>query len=245
MEDRSLLVSDLDGTLLGDAAATRRFDSWYQDRCSSWILVYASGRSFDSVIESVRESDLPNPAAIIGSVGTEIRWYPSGQAPAAWRDGFDSAWSADRVVRALGGHSELERQPAEFQSEYKVSYFLHDACPDFLARIQSQLVDSGIAADVIYSSGRDLDVVPKGANKGSAAEFVAGACGVSADRVIVCGDTGNDESMFRRGFRGVMPANALDELKALAGERNYLASALFADGVIEGINYWRKVAESK
>lgn len=245
MEDRSLLVSDLDGTLLGDDAATERFRAWYRGRRDAFILAYASGRFYQSVVDSIRSTALPQPLAIIGGVGTQIHWFPSGDVAEAWRARFDSTWDAGGVASALDAFSELERQPDEFQSPHKVSYYLRAHGPDCIAAIRSELAKRGIAADVIYSSSRDLDIVPRGVNKGTAAGFLARALGVPSDRVIVSGDSGNDASMFVCGFRGVIPANAHAELRALAGTSHYLASASFADGVLEGIDHWRKVAGSE
>jgi hydroxymethylpyrimidine pyrophosphatase-like HAD family hydrolase len=81
-------------------------------------------------------------------------------------------------------------------------------------------------------------VLPRGANKGSAARFLAYALRVAQQRVIVCGDSGNDAAMFGLGWRGVIVSNALPELKALGGESIYHASGSFAAGVLEGVRHW-------
>ena len=39
---------------------------------------YASGRFFESVEEDVRTTPLPEPLAVIGGVGSEIRSFPEG-----------------------------------------------------------------------------------------------------------------------------------------------------------------------
>ncbi len=74
-----LIVTDLDNTLLGDAAATGSFIRWWNERAHRMQLVYASSRSFRSVASSIDETGIPAPAAIICGVGTEIRYYPSGE----------------------------------------------------------------------------------------------------------------------------------------------------------------------
>lgn len=240
MSGRILLVSDVDGTLLGDEAATERFAAWCRARGDGLLLVYASGRFFASVVESIRTTSLPRPHAIIGGVGTDIRLYPSGDVLSAWHRSFDSAWNAGRVREVLAGEPGLVAQPAEFQSAHKVSYFLPDASGTRLRELDRKLSGASIPADVIYSSRRDLDVVPAGANKGTAAAFLARTWDLSWEQVMVSGDSGNDLALFRQGFRGIVPANGHEELKALPSATTYQAAAPYAAGVLEGLEYWDK-----
>jgi hypothetical protein len=44
--------------------------------------------------------------------------------------------------------------------------------------------------------------------------------------------------MFAHGFRGVIVANALPELKAIRGERAFLSERSHAAGVLDGLEYW-------
>ena len=84
MEGRSLLVSDLDGTLLGDDEALARFAEWYEANRTNLGLVYATGHFFDSVVALVESTCLPEPDAIIGAVGTEITWYRGSGPVEEW-----------------------------------------------------------------------------------------------------------------------------------------------------------------
>lgn len=232
-----LVISDLDGTLLGDDEALQRFAAWYESQQDRVLLAYSSGRSFASVTASIRETHLPDPIAVIGNVGTQICRYPGGLPVPGWPKVGVMNWSADRVRAALADVPGLQLQPEEFQSPHKVSFFLHNA-GDLLHEVQHRLQDAQLAADIVYSSQRDLDVLPQGANKGSAARYLAHALRVSDERVIVCGDTGNDIAMFRVGFRGIIVGNALPELKALANGHAYLAQRSHAHGVLEGMLHW-------
>ncbi|HTN77299.1 MAG TPA: HAD-IIB family hydrolase [Pirellulaceae bacterium] len=233
-----LVVSDLDGTLLGQAEALQRFAHWHAERSEQVLLAYSSGRSCASVVESIRKNDLPEPVAIIGGVGTEIERYPGGGVVRGWPSAGPPAWSAQRVREALANIGRLELQDEEFQSTYKVSYFLHDALPHELPEIRACLSGFGLACDLVYSSQRDLDLLPSGVNKGTAARYLAKALHVPASRLIVCGDSGNDASMFQQGFRGVIVANALPELRSRQGDDIYHASQAFAAGVVEGLDHW-------
>jgi len=238
VDRRGLLASDLDGTLLGNERALERFAQWFEERRGRFLLAYASGRFFDSVVDTIRGTALPEPDAVLGGVGSQMVSYPSG-AP-IWLPGenHNGAWNADKVREALRGVPGLTLQAGEYQSARKVSYYLEGADLGRLAEIEKRLRDAALAADTIYSSARDLDVLPRGVNKGSAVGHFARWARVDPSNVMVSGDTGNDLSMFERGFRGIVVANAEPVLRSLVGETVYQARAEHAAGVLEGIEYW-------
>lgn len=238
MARRILLISDVDNTLLGDDLDLARFRAWYEQHRSDVRLIYNSGRFYESVVESVRTTFLPKPYAIIGGVGTELRFYPSGRPVFAWEEHLYNHWDADRVRDTLADFDRLERQPDEFQSDFKVSYYLRRASPQELEMILIDLRAASINADLIYSSQIDLDLVPAGFNKGSAAKFAADYFGYLPEEVVVCGDSANDLAMFNFGFRGVVVGNAHSELTALDSPLIYQSAHSFAAGVLDGLEHW-------
>ena len=64
-------------------------------------LVYASGRFFDSVRQDVRTTRLPEPYAIAGGVGSEIRFFPGGEDDPLWIECISQGWSEQVVRRVL------------------------------------------------------------------------------------------------------------------------------------------------
>ena len=123
----------------------------------------------------------------------------------------------------------------------KSSWFLDDADETALSEIETALAEAEIDARIVYSSGRDLDILPKAADKGAALAWLCGQLGIGVDEAVVAGDTGNDKAMFDLPtVRGVIVGNALPELASLADQddRFFRAAATEADGVIEGLRHW-------
>jgi hypothetical protein len=161
MNNRILLATDLDGTLLGDDDALRRFVEWLRVRRSEIVLVYATGRTADSMKRLVVETGLPAPDYVVGLVGTEIVEFSSRKPVGNWMTRNRDAWNAEKVRKTLGQFSELVTQPEEFQSKHKVSYYLRRASPRQLETIAEALKAADIAAEIIYSCEEYLDFVPK------------------------------------------------------------------------------------
>ena len=237
MEDRCLLISDVDGTLLGDDEALAAWARWYDGRRHRVSLVYNSGRFVESVQESVAMTELPTPDAIIGGVGTEIHCHKSEARLDGWPLAGDG-WKPSRIRALLGIYSELTLQPAEFLSDYKISYYALSATVELFDDMRKRLAAAGCECDLVFSSQRDLDVLPKGVNKGTAAAHLASHWGFSRDQVCVSGDTANDLAMFQHGFQGIVVGNALAELRRLDGSSVYHATQSHAAGVLEGVRHW-------
>lgn len=236
-----MIVTDLDGTLLGDDGAILRFKNWLDSMAGQVVLVYASSRFLESIDASEAKHDLPAPAGAIGGLGTQARIggmsdpLPEWPAPYSLR-----RWSADIVSETLESVKGATRQAERFQSRYKVSYDFPDADDQDIFAIRKRLADRGVAANVIHSGGKFLDVVPSGIDKGAAARFLQRRFGVPTDRVVACGDSGNDLALFSCGFRGVIVGNASEELNGVDSPSVYRARASHADGILEGIDAWSR-----
>lgn len=238
-----LFSTDLDGTVVGDAEATHRFAQFWQSLPDDIrpVLAYNSGRLIDDQLELIAETGLPEPDFIIGGVGTMLynKADPtiSGRFSTAIAAGFDPG-AVERVIAKITG---IEKQPARYQHALKSSWYLYDSTRDALSDIQQRLEGEGLQAQIVYSSGRDLDILPHNANKGFAALWLANHLGIAPSDIIVAGDTGNDKAMFEiPGVRGIIVANALEELRQLGetNDRLMIADFPMADGVIQGISHW-------
>ncbi len=239
MADRRLLVSDLDGTLLGDPAALDRFARWLADERDGFVVAYATGRDLASVQAAVRDEGLPVPDAILAAVGTEM-YDGAGRDWPGWSDRFDGSHH-ERVKGALAGLDWLIPQEATYQSGRKASFDAYDLTDARRAAVERSLAATAVAATLVYSGNRYLDIVPSVAGKGPATRFLADALGIPHGDVLTFGDSGNDLDMLDGGFRGTMVANALPELVALAAPEVYRSPASYADGVLDGIRHWSAV----
>jgi sucrose-6F-phosphate phosphohydrolase len=236
-----MIVSDLDGTLLGDEAALEEFAAWLAPQRSEFRLVYNSGRFPDSVRTSIAKSALPEPDAIIGGVGTQIELFETRKPLAGWPD-IDGHWDAQIVRQVLADEKRLRGQPEKFLSDRKVSYFVNQATSEELTAWQLKLQAVGMHTRMVYSSQRDLDFLPAGCDKGTATAFLAEEWEFAPERVMACGDTANDCALFAQGFLGIVVGNALEELKMLDAPQIYHATGHFAAGVLEGVMFWRERA---
>jgi hypothetical protein len=98
----------------------------------------------------------------------------------------------------------------------------------------------------VYSSDRDLDVLPKLADKGNALEWLLRCLRISSEEVLVGGDSGNDAAMFLLPkVRGIVVENAQPELlEAVLSTRPFLAHSICADGILEGLRHYGLIGET-
>jgi len=244
-----LLVSDIDHTLLvddgdaasGDPAALARLAEALAS--SGVAFAVASGRSLELIEAALAAHALPQPVAVISSVGSEIH-YPAGEASerrwladAGYARHLQPHWDRAAVLSALDGVPGLRPQADEAQRRFKLSYLADDDGAVEAAR--AALAAAELRVTVIHSHGSFLDVLPARASKGKAVRYLSQKWGVAAERIAVAGDSGNDEEMLRAPFKAIVVGNHAPELAHLAGKRGvYVASGAYAAGVLEGLRHW-------
>lgn len=250
MKPVRLFSTDLDGTVVGNHEATARFREFWDSLPEETrpLLVFNSGRLIDDQLELLDSVPLPRPDYIIGGVGTMLSRQDEPRISQAYTSQLGAAFDADKIASVMKDVPGISLQPDRYQHGLKSSWYLHDADDDTLADIERRLNDNGVAARIVYSSARDLDVLPRAADKGAAIRWLCYHLGIGLDETVVAGDTGNDRAMFELpGVRGVVVANALEELKSLAiGKHNMIiAPKEEADGVVTGLKHWISSSETQ
>jgi sucrose-6-phosphatase len=245
----SLLVTDLDHTLVGNDESLARLNQ-ILDRCRQDLgtkIVYATGRSRASYQDLTTIQSLLVPDALISAVGTEIYVGDATSSDPEWVARLSTNWHRGRIVELASRFADLELQPAAEQRPFKVSYYLS---PSVAAAVVQQLQElfahNALDVEVIYSGSKDLDILPSGGDKGTAVQFLRDRWQVEPEKSVVCGDSGNDISLFKYGReRGILVGNAQSELRLWHElhpvNYHYLAVAECAAGILEGLKYFQFV----
>ncbi|MBI9107058.1 MAG: HAD-IIB family hydrolase [Spirochaetales bacterium] len=251
-EHIQLLSFDLDGTLTGNPDATLRFRKTWEglEEEKRPLLCYNSGRLLKSTLELIDFSDLPAPDYCICGVGTLIYDYKKDSQIKEFLSTLTTGWDLGKVREILNTFEDIKEQPAKFQDRFKSSWFLYDASLEKIKEVNSELTKAGLKVNLVYSSSRDLDILPVYANKGNALKWLIDQIGIEAESVIVGGDTGNDSSMFLiPGIKGIVVENAQPELYAATIKvPTYIAKQTIADGILEGLLHYGvicKIADTR
>jgi sucrose-6F-phosphate phosphohydrolase len=236
-----MLATDLDGTFIGDDRAMEML--WRELDELGVAVVFSTGRHLPAIYDFYETAATDRrAAACITMVGTEI-WHRSGDGyllDDGWSDHIAAAWDRREVDAVVGAVPGVERQPEEWQSPFKASYFVDDLAPVVVDGIHALLAERGLDAKVVYSAGRFLDLLPLRSGKGEAVVYLADELELARGDVVTAGDTGNDLDMMRPelGVRSIAVGNATAELRDFVAPNVYHAKADHAAGIREGLEYY-------
>lgn len=234
-----LLVTDIDGTLLGDAGALAELLGLLESASERLAMFIATGRRLGSAVRALKKWKIPIPDVLITSVGSSIYYGEKALFDHAWRAHIDYRWDAEAVRAAMEELPGLELQPELDQATHKVSYVYDSDRAPSPPEIRQHLREHRLSVNVVYSHGMFLDVLPLRASKGLAVRYLAMKWGLGLASVLVVGDSGNDEDMLRMGAHGVVVANYSAELEPLRRHpRIHFAERSNAGGILEGIRHF-------
>jgi sucrose-6-phosphatase len=241
-----LLVTDLDHTLVGNDAALTELNAWLSAHRSAWHLIYATGRSFASAKQLQAEANLLEPDYWVTGVGSEIYAQLNGEirCDRTWIDRLSHHWHYPTVAAIAAQFDELVPQEESAQNPWKCSFELSlPNTEEILAQLQSTLNQSGLATQIIYSSYKHVDILPKAGNKGNAMQYLMAKLQQSPQDTLACGDSGNDISLLAQGTKGVIVGNAQAELLSWYEHNQHprllLAQAHCAGGILEALAHWQ------
>jgi sucrose-phosphate synthase len=241
-ESKSLIISDIDGTLIAPEHGDPGIDElkyYLQNRPSGISFALSSGRNFDLVKEVVDDYKL-DVDFIVCSVGTEI-YYDTEltSKDEDWSAYLDFKWNREKIVESLDSLKWLELQEEVAQNPHKISYYC-DPEKYNEEKIKSRLGNDWYHINVISSHNRFVDILPKRASKGNAILYLCHKWGLQLNKVYACGDSGNDMDMFREPINGIVVGNASEELSHLRTRKKlYVAKQYAAAGILEGLKHFK------
>lgn len=242
--DRALFTS-LDLNLIGDGDSLAAFLQAMQVHRKSIIFGIATGRRLDDALATLRQHNIPQPDVLISGQGTEIHYAPNLTVDAVWARHINHLWSRQMVSDILKEIPGLVMQPKNYQSAFKISYYIDPAVAD-IQEIRQALLRNEQAVNVVFSFGQFLDVLPVRASKGLALRWCAEQLGFPLESTLVAGVTGADADMLRGNTLGTVVDNRhLAELSGLANiEKIYFAKKPHAAGILEAMDHYKFFADA-
>ncbi len=150
---RTLLASDLDGTLIPLEREPQHLRAVEElvsavKSAPGLGLAYVTGRHLALAEEGIAEVGLPAPDWFVCDVGTSVyRRTDSGfEVDSNYRGEMQDALGVLRsedVREALGELEGLELQEAEKQAEFKISFYTEGRHEPYVARVEQVLADAG------------------------------------------------------------------------------------------------------
>lgn len=259
--DRSVLATDLDGTLIPlegndqNCRDLRRIGDHFL--AGHGQLVYVSGRHFESVQQAIKQHDLPLPHWIICDVGTSV-YQRESVAEFRIVDAYQQRLAQimggigmDDVQSRLATVSSLTLQESFKQGPFKLSYYSDaDRLQSTVDEVRSRVADLPlelIASIDPFNNDGLLDVLPAGVSKAYALRWWADLGTLGMDQIAFAGDSGNDLAALTAGFAAIVVGNAAPSLvdavrqahqQAAWTNRLFVAPSVATSGVLEGCRYF-------
>lgn len=238
MKKKYLLATDLDGTLVGDTLAMKELFNYYEENNFNIQLVYITGRHIESAQQLIETEQLPIPDVLICDVGSSI-YTPSNKTQMIedyeWANHVQANWFPGEILKIV------QEQNLHLQENIphakRVSVIVEDEAK--LKSICQRLTQTNLKYKFIYSSGKDLDILPQNSGKGNALAFVLEKYYSNDYNILVAGDSGNDLEMLSLGYPSVIVGNAEKELQTIKNTPVlYKAKGYFAKGIKEAWEFF-------
>ena len=233
------LICDIDNTLLGERASQNKVMDWIFCHQQDVAFAVATGRTIESTVSILNKHQVKIPDVMITSVGAEIYYGKKLVPDIGWSAHIRHLWRRDCLVDAFLKFPGISLQPDNTQREFKLSYFAKPGQIPSINEIYDYLHTLKLYANIIYSHGEFLDILPIRASKGHAIRYLAYKWDLPLKNFIVAGDSGNDIEMLAGDTLAIVVGNHSPELDILKNqEQIYFSKDHYAAGILEGIEYY-------
>lgn len=234
------LLSDIDNTLAGNAAALARFQDFLETQ-PGILFGIATGRSLHAALAILKDIAAPIPRILVTSVGSEIYYTTSSSWLLRHDEDFarhiDHEWDRGAIAAFMRERKGIVAQGPMEQRRFKLSYFA-DLSPDDVEALRDALRSKGLRTNVVYSHGRYLDILPARAGKGKALRWLAQRFGIGRAATFAAGDSGNDVDMLLAAGTGLVVGNHDSEIAHLIDAPNIrFCEAHYAGAIVEGMEH--------
>ncbi|MCA9192055.1 MAG: HAD-IIB family hydrolase [Planctomycetales bacterium] len=243
-EADAVIISDIDGTLIGDDAKLLRLLDVVRNSHGKIVLGVASGRSIELVRQVFEEYRIQDIHLVIASVGTEIYLGPQLELLTDWSHHIGCEWHPHDLSQILSDLPWLERQTEPHtQGPFKLSYRLRDQdnTQFVYPQLQGLLDRSSLPYNLIMSHGNLVDVLPARASKGQAIQFLSEQLQICPTKLFTAGDSGNDIDMLCGVGQGIVVGNRSTEVEYLRESVDtaiYFSDEEFAAGILDGLRHF-------
>lgn len=232
---RYLLATDLDNTFVGDPSSLGNLLGHFEENEVDPAFVYVTGRHLDSALSLIDRERLPSPDLLITDVGTAIYHSPELEEDQGWSDWVNETWKPEELLQFADNFPFLHQQ--ELPHQKRISFTADSASLEDIQQFRQQLEQTAIPHHFVFSSGRDLDLLPERSGKGKAVEYIIRQYAHPEVNILLAGDSGNDAEMLSLDYPAVIVGNAQQELHELpAHSLLYRANGHYAEGIREA---WR------
>ena len=232
-----LLATDLDGTFLaGQNLHKQKLYSIIRER-NDIRLIFVTGRGLETVIPVLDDEEIPRPEYIICDVGATIVNGDTLKPILPLQTYIEDIWPGGVYV-----HNKIKEVKGlclqEVPQSRRCSYYYNDDT-DFTHLNE---IARSVNCDVIKSAGKYVDILPHGINKGYSLKQLINLLNIPAEYILVAGDTLNDLSLYKTGYKGVVVGDA--EKNLLEATKNmdhvYHANKPGCGGILESLEHFRE-----
>jgi sucrose-phosphate synthase len=234
-----ILAINIDEVLVGNIKGMKRLYERLGTFGGNIALCLVTRYSTKHAIEVIRKYEIPMPDVLVTSAGSEINYGKWLVPDALWEKHINYKWRPEAVYDAI---KELEGLELELESEnsfFKISYLRTSDKAPRKRSVAKHLRQKGIRANVLYSQGSCLDIMPIRNSLGLALRYLIFKWGVPPERFLIAGSSGLEEEIFSGNTLGVVVRPFSPEIKHLKSHPHiFFSTSEYSDGLLEGIDHY-------